>query len=142
MTNEKLCLVLLSHIQLFVCIAFIFLTIITGTYIEAWKHMGDLVEEGIVRDIGISNFFVEELEKLWVEGKRPLSVVQNWLDPYYQDRNTREITDRNNIVFQAYSILGTCLFRSEQYKQGVYLTTYLCLIIIGVGGGVQRRLYH
>nr|XP_002121035.1 uncharacterized protein LOC100179164 [Ciona intestinalis] len=78
----------------------------TGTLLEGWNNMGVLVDEGLVRDIGVSNAFIEEIEKLWMEGEKQVSVLQNWFDPYYQDLSTRGIAAKNGMVFTGYSTLG------------------------------------
>ncbi|XP_078483947.1 aldo-keto reductase Mvan_2161-like [Ciona intestinalis] len=78
----------------------------TGTLLEGWNNMAVLVDEGLVRDIGVSNAFIEEIEKLWVEGEKQVSVLQNWFDPYYQDHGTRDIASKNGMVFTGYSTLG------------------------------------
>uniref|UniRef100_H2YBF0 NADP-dependent oxidoreductase domain-containing protein n=1 Tax=Ciona savignyi TaxID=51511 RepID=H2YBF0_CIOSA len=78
----------------------------TGTFVEGWNHMAELVEEGLIRDIGVSNMFMEEVEKIWVETTAPISVVQNWFDPYYQDRSVRMLASKRGIMYTGYSALG------------------------------------
>ncbi|XP_002121168.2 methylglyoxal reductase DkgB-like [Ciona intestinalis] len=78
----------------------------TGTLLEGWKNMAAMVNEGLVRDIGVSNVFPQQIKNLSIEGEKPISVLQNWFDPYHQDRRTRAVAAKNGIAFTGYSTLG------------------------------------
>nr|XP_039267075.1 2,5-diketo-D-gluconic acid reductase B-like [Styela clava] len=77
-----------------------------GTYIDGWKSLEMLVDEGLIRSIGISNFFKEEIIKIQEIAKHPISVLQNWFDPYFQDRMLRMECQYMEIVYIGYSTLG------------------------------------
>nr|XP_002121168.1 uncharacterized protein LOC100175192 [Ciona intestinalis] len=78
----------------------------TGTLLEGWKNMAAMVNEGMVRDIGVSNVFSQQLKNLSMEGEKPISVLQNWFDPFHQDRRTRAVAAKNGIAYTGYSTLG------------------------------------
>ncbi|XP_078696380.1 uncharacterized protein LOC144924725 [Branchiostoma floridae x Branchiostoma belcheri] len=73
---------------------------------ESWKAMEEMHNEGKVRSLGVSNFYPKHLEKLLAMAKVPVSVVQNWFDPFYRDEATREFCKQHGIVYQGYSTLG------------------------------------
>ncbi|CAH1240816.1 AKR1B10 [Branchiostoma lanceolatum] len=73
---------------------------------ESWKAMEELHKEGKIRSLGVSNFFPKHLKKLVSMAEVPVSVVQNWFDPFYRDEATREFCEQHGIVYQGYSTLG------------------------------------
>ncbi|XP_066296046.1 uncharacterized protein [Branchiostoma lanceolatum] len=77
-----------------------------GSWEESWKAMEELHNEGKVRSLGVSNFYPKHLEKLVSMAEVPVSVVQNWFDPFYRDEATREFCEQHGIVYQGYSTLG------------------------------------
>ncbi|CAH1277203.1 AKR1B10 [Branchiostoma lanceolatum] len=77
-----------------------------GSWEESWKAMEELHNEGKVRSLGVSNFYPKHLEKLVSMAEVPVSVVQNWFDPFYRDEAMREFCEQHGIVYQGYSTLG------------------------------------
>ena len=75
----------------------------------AWKTLETLKGPGPgkIRAIGVSNFGPNELRELLALTNHKVSVVQNWMDPFHQDREVRQICRQNGIVYMAYSSLGT-----------------------------------
>ena len=59
-----------------------------------------------MRSIGVSNFYGTEIYDLLVWSEEPVSVIQNWFDPFNMDRETRKICAENNIRFMGFSTLG------------------------------------
>ena len=57
---------------------------------------------GKLRSIGVSNFEVAHLQRLLSFAIKPVSVVQNFFDPFFQDRETREFCARMNIHYIGY----------------------------------------
>ena len=80
-----------------------------GTWQESWKALEQLQRDGVARSIGVSNFDVALLEELvdLTSDDVPVSAVQNWFDPYFQDRLVRQFCERHDIVYMGYSTLGT-----------------------------------
>ncbi|PCI86932.1 MAG: oxidoreductase [Hyphomicrobiales bacterium] len=82
-----------------------------GLYVESWKALIELQKQGLVKSIGVSNFYPEQLQKLIDEtGVTPV-INQIELHPYYQRRVEKKFHDEHNIVTQCWSPLGraTCL---------------------------------
>lgn len=52
---------------------------------DAWRNLEDIHRSGQVRAIGVSNFEPWELEELLSFATVPVSIVQNWMDPFRQD---------------------------------------------------------
>eukprot|EP00118_Oscarella_pearsei_P004877 m.21620 g.21620 ORF g.21620 m.21620 type:complete len:731 (+) comp28191_c0_seq2:264-2456(+) len=83
-----------------------------GSWQESWRALETLQKDGTLRSIGVSNFEEELLQELVDLAKVPVSVVQNWFDPFFQDRNVRRFCRGNGIVYMGYSTLGT-LWKEE-----------------------------
>ena len=62
---------------------------------------------GKIRSIGVSNFEVEDLQRLMEIARVHPSVVQNFFDPFNQDLMTRKFCEGNNIQYMAhrYSVM-------------------------------------
>lgn len=74
----------------------------TGTWQESWRVME---ASSSVRSIGVSNF--ADLTELLAFARAGPHVVQNWMDPFHQDRATRALCKDRGIVYMSYSTLGT-----------------------------------
>lgn len=74
---------------------------------EAWTVLEDLYDEGVVRAIGMSDMTEAMLEELIATARIAPMVLQNWMDPFHQDRGTRAFCRAHGIVYQAFSLLGT-----------------------------------
>jgi len=77
-----------------------------GTWEDSWKALESLVDKGKIRSIGVSNFEVEDLQRLLEIANVHPSVVQNFFDPFNQDLVTRQFCEKNNIQYMGYSPLG------------------------------------
>ncbi|EDO44979.1 predicted protein, partial [Nematostella vectensis] len=78
----------------------------TGTWKESWKAMEELHRQGKIRSLGVSNFNVDELQELVNFATVPVSAVQNWFDPFHQDRKARRFCNKHGIRYIGYSTLG------------------------------------
>jgi 2,5-diketo-D-gluconate reductase A len=77
-----------------------------GRYIDTWRALIRLREEGRVRSIGVSNFMGAHLERLVGEtGVIPV-VNQIELNPRLQQSGLRDLHDRMGIVTQSWTPLG------------------------------------
>lgn len=79
---------------------------LTNRYVEAWQALIDARERGIVRDIGVSNFLPEHLDRLEAEtGVTPL-VNQVELHPYFPQEALVSDHRARGIAIEAWSPVG------------------------------------
>lgn len=78
-----------------------------GTWKESWRAMEHMKNRGKIRSLGVSNFYEKNIIELLNWSVEPVSVVQNWFDPYNQDVGTRKICDKYNIRYMGFSTLGS-----------------------------------
>lgn len=77
-------------------------------YVETWHAMEDLVDKGLVKSIGLSNFNKAQIaEVLSNVKKHPVSLLQNECHPYLQQMDLVDYCRFNGIAFQAFSPLGS-----------------------------------
>lgn len=75
-------------------------------YVQAWAALVDAQERGIVRQIGVSNFLPEHLERIEREtGVRPV-VNQIELHPYFPQEEQLTYHREHGIITEAWSPLG------------------------------------
>ena len=79
---------------------------LTDRYVESWKAMVRLREEGRLRSIGVSNFLPEHLERIIGETGVVPVVNQVELHPGYQQRGVRDLHKAHNIAIESWSPLG------------------------------------
>jgi 2,5-diketo-D-gluconate reductase A len=77
-----------------------------GRYVEAWRALVDLREQGLVRSIGVSNFTAEHLQRVIDETGVTPSVNQVELHPYFPQAEMRAGHDRLGIRTESWSPLG------------------------------------
>lgn len=77
-----------------------------GTWEESWRALEDLYTAGRIGALGICDVDDKLLDALLRQRIKP-HVVQNFMDPFRQDRAVRRRCQENGILYQAYSTLGT-----------------------------------
>jgi len=78
-----------------------------GIYVEAWKTLVELQQQGRIRSIGVSNFNQDHLERIIKEtGVTPV-VNQVELHPAFQQRDKRDFHREHDIKIESYSPLGS-----------------------------------
>ncbi len=75
-------------------------------YVEAWRTLLELQQEGRVRSVGVCNFQVPHLQRLLDETGVLPSINQVELSPYLQQRELRAFHDEHGIVTEAWSPLA------------------------------------
>eukprot|EP00669_Euglena_mutabilis_P009846 TRINITY_DN4660_c0_g1_i1.p1 TRINITY_DN4660_c0_g1~~TRINITY_DN4660_c0_g1_i1.p1 ORF type:complete len:371 (+),score=140.07 TRINITY_DN4660_c0_g1_i1:27-1115(+) len=77
-------------------------------FVETWEAMEALVDEGLCRTIGLSNFNQQQILDVLEHAKkhRP-AILQNEAHPYLQQKDLVDFCRWHSIVFQAYSPLGS-----------------------------------
>lgn len=78
-----------------------------GKYVEAWKALVQLQQDGRIRSIGVSNFNQDHLERIIGEtGVTPV-VNQIELHPAFQQRDKRAFLEQHDIRIESWSPLGS-----------------------------------
>ena len=75
-------------------------------YVETWKALIRLRDEGRVKTIGVSNFTMAHLERIIHDTGVVPAVNQVELHPHFQQVELRAFHDENNIVTTSWSPLG------------------------------------
>ena len=75
-------------------------------YVDTWRAMIDLREQGLVQSIGVSNFTIEHLRRLDDETGVLPSVNQVELHPYFPQTQLREFHASSGIRTESWSPLG------------------------------------
>lgn len=78
---------------------------VTGKFPETWKALERLYDEGMVRAIGVSNFHVHHLEKLFVRANEKPVVNQVECHPHLTQEELRAFCEKENIQMEAWSPL-------------------------------------
>ena len=74
--------------------------------VEAYKVMEQAVRDGKVRSIGLSNWYIEELEEFLPQVTITPAVIQNEIHPYYQEKEVIPYIQNLGIVVNGYSPFG------------------------------------
>ncbi|CAB9525917.1 Deoxymugineic acid synthase 1 [Seminavis robusta] len=80
---------------------------------ETWAAMEELVDKGMVKSIGVSNFPVSLLHELMTRAKIPPMVNQVEAHPYLQQTKLLKYCQARGVHFQAYSPLGTADYKED-----------------------------
>jgi len=71
-----------------------------------WFYEQKCGQERCVRAIGVSNFRIQEMKELLEIAKIKPHLVQNYNDPFHQDREVLNFCKEHDIQYQAFSSLG------------------------------------
>jgi diketogulonate reductase-like aldo/keto reductase len=74
-------------------------------YVDTWRAMEALVDEGLCKTIGLSNFNRTQVAEILTNCRIRPVVLQNESHPHLQEKDLRDFCRVNGIVFQAYSPL-------------------------------------
>lgn len=74
--------------------------------IKAYKAMEKAVKEGKIRSLGLSCFYIAELERFLPQTAIMPALVQNEIHPYYQDNDVTPWIQKKGIVVQGWYPLG------------------------------------
>lgn len=74
--------------------------------VEAYKAMEEAVIEGKIRSIGLSNWYVKELEAFLPQVNTTPALIQNEIHPYYQENDVIPYIQDLGIVVQGWYPLG------------------------------------
>lgn len=74
--------------------------------VKAYQAMEKFVAQGKIRSIGLSNWYVAELERFLPQVKLMPALVQNEIHPYYQENDVIPYIQQHGIVVQGWYPLG------------------------------------
>lgn len=75
-------------------------------YVSAWKALEKINESGKAKAIGVSNFLIEHLERLFAETSIVPAVNQIELHPAFQQKDITDFCHANDIQIEAWGPLG------------------------------------
>jgi D-xylose reductase len=73
---------------------------------ETWEALEELVDSGIAKSIGVSNFQAQSLYDLFTYAKHPVSSLQIEHHPYLVQPNLIKMAQTHDIAITAYSSFG------------------------------------
>ncbi|XP_047039460.1 titin-like isoform X2 [Helicoverpa zea] len=76
-------------------------------YLDAWYGMEDLVNKGLVRSIGLSNFNSQQIQRILDKGRLKPMVNQVECHPYLTQERLDNFCAERNITLSAYGVLGS-----------------------------------
>jgi diketogulonate reductase-like aldo/keto reductase len=97
--------------------------------LEAYRALEQLLEDGKVRAIGVSNFMVDHLTMLLEKANVIPAVNQIELHPYFQQREVQALHAEHGILTQAWSPIGGITFYREG---GAHTSTLQDAVILGI----------
>ena len=74
--------------------------------VKAYKAMETYVEKGLIRSLGLSNWYVKELTDFLPKVTITPSLVQNEIHPYYQEQDVVPFIQEKGIAVQCWYPLG------------------------------------
>ncbi|UTH13260.1 aldo/keto reductase [Macrococcus equipercicus] len=77
----------------------------TAKFIDTWKALEQLYNEGKVRNIGVSNFSVEHMEALLAQAAVKPAINQVEFHPYFDQKQLRDYLAGKQIVMESWSPL-------------------------------------
>jgi len=75
-------------------------------YVDTWRALEQIRQQGTARSIGVSNFLVQHLQRLLAESDVVPAVDQIELHPAYQQREVAGFARTNNVRIEAWGPLG------------------------------------
>ena len=91
-----------------------------GRTISAYRALEQLLADGKVRAIGVSNFMVQHLTELFEKTDVVPAVNQIEVHPYFQQRQVQDFGTEHGILTQAWSPIGGIThYRDGQHKSAL-----------------------
>ncbi|XP_065838375.1 aldo-keto reductase family 1 member A1-like [Oscarella lobularis] len=79
----------------------------TTHYMDTWREMEKLVDDGLVKHIGLSNFNARQTREVHEKSRIKPAVLQCESHPYLTQARLVDVCRELNVVFEAYSPLGS-----------------------------------
>jgi len=90
-----------------------------ATMLETWRAMEKLHREGVVKNIGVSNFHKNHLEQLFTVAKIIPAVNQIELQPYLTQKPLREFCKKHDILVEAWSPIAKGSVANDKILQKI-----------------------
>ncbi len=90
-----------------------------GLYVESWKALVRLQQDGRVKSIGVSNFAAEHLDRIIGETGVAPAINQIELHPRFQQRALREANTARGVLTESWSPLGQGQLLSDPVIAGI-----------------------
>ncbi|MDE5562491.1 MAG: aldo/keto reductase [Clostridiales bacterium] len=74
--------------------------------VKAYKAIEKFVEQGKIRSIGLSNWYIEEIDSFIAQVNIMPALIQNEIHPYYQEKTVVPYMHKLGIVMQAWYPFG------------------------------------
>ncbi len=74
--------------------------------VQAYKAMEEYVKQGLIHSIGLSNWYIEELEEFLPQVDTVPALIQNEIHPYYQEPEVVPYIQSKGIVMQDWYPFG------------------------------------
>ncbi|XP_077992082.1 aldo-keto reductase family 1 member C15-like [Glandiceps talaboti] len=75
-------------------------------FVDSWKALENLVDEGKCKSIGVSNFTEKQMERILSVAKHPIAVNQVESHPYLTQESLLRFCTSHGIVMSAYCAIG------------------------------------
>ena len=75
-------------------------------YLDTWKAFEKVLADGLVKNIGVSNFQPAHLERLMLNSDVKPTINQVELHPFFQQKNVREANAQHGVLTEAWSPLA------------------------------------
>ncbi|XP_077992322.1 aldo-keto reductase family 1 member C15-like [Glandiceps talaboti] len=75
-------------------------------FVDSWKALENLVDEGKCKSIGVSNFNEKQMERILSVAKHPIAVNQVESHPYLTQESLLRFCTSHGIVMSAYCAMG------------------------------------
>jgi 2,5-diketo-D-gluconate reductase A len=98
--------------------------------LEAYRALEQLLADGKVRAIGVSNFMVAHIERLLAKAKVVPAVNQIEVHPYFQQKEVQATNAKHGILTQAWAPIGGITF----YRSGKHSSTLEDPTILAIAG--------
>ncbi|MDH5401346.1 MAG: aldo/keto reductase [Candidatus Heimdallarchaeota archaeon] len=85
--------------------------------IQTWKSMEELVEEGLIKSIGVSNFSITQVQEILNICEIKPVINQIHLNPFNNDHNLINYCKDNEIVIEAYTPLEKGRYFDHEFIQ-------------------------
>ncbi|KAK0428347.1 hypothetical protein QR680_010752 [Steinernema hermaphroditum] len=74
---------------------------------DTWRGMEGVFEKGLAKAIGVSNFSIEQVERIQKVAKVPIHNIQVECHIYFPQFDLHDVCKKHNISFTAYAPLGS-----------------------------------